>query len=36
LAHVKALRHVLSITVPTPIAHEARTALAGLPATGQD
>jgi hypothetical protein len=32
----KALRHVLSITAPAPIAEEARAALAGLPATDQD
>jgi hypothetical protein len=32
----KALRHVLSITVPPPIADEARDALAALPAAGRD
>lgn len=32
VAYGKALRHVLSITVPPPIADEARAALAGLPA----
>ena len=31
-----ALRHVLPITAPAPIAEEARAALAGLPATDQD
>jgi hypothetical protein len=31
----KALQHVLSITVPPPIAEEARTALAGLPSGDQ-
>lgn len=35
VAFRKALQHVLSITVPPPIAEEARTALAGLPAEGQ-
>jgi hypothetical protein len=32
MAYRKALQHVLSITVPPPIADEARAALAGLPA----
>ena len=36
VAYSKALRHVLSITVPPPIADAARAALAELPATGQD
>ncbi len=31
VAYAKALRHVLSLTVPPPIADEARAALAGLP-----
>ena len=35
VAFRKALQHVLSITVPPPIAEEARTALAGLPSEGQ-
>jgi hypothetical protein len=33
VAYGKALRHVLSISVPPPIADEARAALAGLPAS---
>jgi len=33
VAYGKALRHVLSIDVPPPVADEARAALAGLPAT---
>jgi hypothetical protein len=36
VAYAKALRHVLSITVPPPIADEARTALAVLPPVSQD
>jgi Peptidase family S41/N-terminal domain of Peptidase_S41 in eukaryotic IRBP len=36
VAYGKALRHVLSITVPPPIADEARAALAELPAPRQD
>ena len=36
VAYAKALRHVLSITVPQPITDEAHAALAGLPAVGQD
>jgi hypothetical protein len=32
VAYGKALRHVLTIDVPPPIADEARAALAGLPA----
>ncbi len=35
VAYRKALQHVLSITVPPPIADEARAALAGLPSEGQ-
>ena len=35
VAYRKALQHVLSVTVPPPIADEARAALAGLPAEGQ-
>jgi len=35
VAFRKALQHVPSITVPPPIADEARTALAGLPSEGQ-
>jgi len=35
VAFRKALQHVLSITVPPPVAEEARTALAGLPSEGQ-
>ena len=35
VAYRKALQHVLSDTVPPPIADEARTALAGLPSEGQ-
>jgi len=35
VAFRKALQHVLSITVPPPIADEARAALAGLPSEGQ-
>jgi len=35
VAFRKALQHVLSITVPPPIADEARTALAGLASEGQ-
>ena len=36
VAYGRALRHVLSITVPPPVADEARTALAGLPAPVRD
>ena len=36
VAYAKALRHVLSLTVPPPVADEARDALAALPATDQD
>jgi C-terminal processing protease CtpA/Prc len=36
VAYAKALRHVLSLTVPPPIADEARAALAALPATEPD
>jgi Peptidase family S41/N-terminal domain of Peptidase_S41 in eukaryotic IRBP len=36
VAYARALRHVLSLTVPPPIADEARAALAALPATEQD
>jgi hypothetical protein len=36
VAYGKALRHVLSITVPPPIADEARDALAALPAAERD
>ena len=36
VAYGKALRHVLSDTVPRPIADEARAALAALPAVAQD
>ena len=36
VAYGNALRHVLSTTVPPPVEDEARAALAGLPATGQD
>jgi hypothetical protein len=36
VAYGKALRHVLSITTPPPIADEARAALAALPAAGQE
>jgi hypothetical protein len=36
VAYGKALRHVLSIDAFPPIAHEARTALAGLPSATQD
>jgi Peptidase family S41/N-terminal domain of Peptidase_S41 in eukaryotic IRBP len=36
VAYARALRHVLSLTVPPPIADEARDALAELPATDQD
>ena len=36
VAYGRALRHVLSITVPRPVADEARSALAGLPASAQD
>ncbi len=36
VAYGRALRHVLSITVPRPIADEARAALAALPAAAQD
>jgi C-terminal processing protease CtpA/Prc len=35
VAYGKALRHVLSITAPSPIVDEARAALARLPATDQ-
>jgi C-terminal processing protease CtpA/Prc len=35
VAYAKALRHVLSLTVPPPIADEAGAALAALPATDQ-
>ncbi len=35
MAYRKALQHVLSVTVPRPIADEAREALAGLPAEDQ-
>ncbi len=35
VAYGKALRHVLSLTVPPPVAAEAREALAGLPATAR-
>jgi C-terminal processing protease CtpA/Prc len=33
VAYAKALQHVLSITVPPPVADEARDALAARPAT---
>jgi hypothetical protein len=36
VAYGKALRHVLSIDAPPPIAGEARAALTGLPSTAQD
>jgi hypothetical protein len=36
VAYGKALRHVLSGTVPRPVAEEARAALAALPAVAQD
>ncbi len=36
VAYGRALRHVLSRTVPPPVADEARAALAGLPAPVQD
>ena len=36
VAYGRALRHVLSMTVPPPVADEARAALAGLPASAQD
>jgi Peptidase family S41/N-terminal domain of Peptidase_S41 in eukaryotic IRBP len=36
VAYGKALRHVLSIDVPPPIADEAREALAALPGNGQE
>ena len=36
IAYGKALWHVLSITVPPPIADEARDALAALPAAERD
>jgi Peptidase family S41/N-terminal domain of Peptidase_S41 in eukaryotic IRBP len=35
VAYGRALRHVLSVTVPRPVADEARAALAGLPAAAQ-
>ena len=35
VAYAKALRHVLSLTVPAPVADEARAALAALPPTDQ-
>ena len=35
VAYAKALRHVLSLTVPPPVADEARAALAALPPTDQ-
>jgi hypothetical protein len=36
VAYGRALRHVLSITVPRPVVAEARSALAGLPTSAQD
>jgi C-terminal processing protease CtpA/Prc len=36
VAYARALRHVLALTVPPPVADEARDALAALPATDQD
>ena len=36
VAYGRALRHVLSVTVPRPVTDEARAALAGLPASAQD
>jgi len=36
VAYGQALRHVLSISVPPPVADEARAALAGLPAPARD
>jgi hypothetical protein len=36
VAYGRALRHVLSATVPPPVADEARAALAGLPAPARD
>jgi len=35
VAYGRALRHVLSVTVPRPVTAEARSALAGLPAGAQ-
>jgi hypothetical protein len=36
VAYGRALRHVLSITVPRPVVAEARAALAALPDPAQD